>query len=119
MSPRAVDRESPDRLYTVTRGRAQVEDNVVDIVSLVVAESEPATGMQSEHVKILRMCRRPTAVVEISSELGLPVSVVKILVRDLLGTGLISMRTPSSSQAQAYIPDPEMLRQVLIGLQKL
>jgi len=119
MSPRAVDHESPDRLYTVTRGRAQAEDNVVDIVALVVAESEPAPGMQSEHVRILRMCRRPTAVVEIASELRLPVSVVKILVRDLLGAGSISLRTPPASQARADLPDPGILKQVLVGLEKL
>ena len=119
MSPRAVDRESPDRLYTVTRGRAQAEDNTVDIVALVVAESDPAPGMQSEHGTILRMCRRPAAVVEIASELRLPVSVVKILVRDLLSAGAISLRTPPPSQAQAGVPDPQVLRQVLVGLEKL
>ena len=119
MSPRAVDRENPDRLYTVTRGRAAADDSAIDIVALVVSESEPATGMQSEHVRILRMCRRPKAVVEISAELRLPVSVVKILVRDLLEDGLISVRTPPPSQEQADIPDPAILKQVLVGLQKL
>ena len=119
MSPRAVDRENPDRLYTVTRGRAQAEDNAVDIVALVVAESEPVPGMQSEHARILRMSRRPVAVAEIASELGLPVSVVKILVRDLLTAGAISLRGPAASQAQADLPDPGILKQVLVGLEKL
>ena len=76
-------------------------------------------GMQSEHVKILRMCRYPTAVVEISSDLGLPVSVVKILVCDLLDTGRITARHPSSAPRKTRLPDLETLKQVLVGLQKL
>ena len=119
MSPRAVDGESPDRLYTVTRGRTGAEDSGIDIVALVVAESDPSPGMQSEHAKILRMCRRPVAVVEVASELRLPVSVVKILVRDLLEGGLVAVRTPPPSQERADIPDPQILKQVLVGLQKL
>jgi Protein of unknown function (DUF742) len=63
MSPRAVDRENPDRLYTVTGGRSHVDD-AFDLVALVVTESDPGRGTQSEHVKILRMCSRPTAIVE-------------------------------------------------------
>ena len=38
-----------------------------DLVTLVVSESEPTAGMQSEHARILRMCRNPTAVVEIAA----------------------------------------------------
>lgn len=118
MSPRAVHHENPDRLYTVTGGRSRVGDDI-DLVALVVAESDPSRGTQSEHVKILRMCSRPTAVVEISSELGLPVSVVKILVCDLLDMGSVSVRQPSVPSAQAEVPDPELLRQVLVGLHRL
>jgi hypothetical protein len=119
MSRRAVDRENPDRLYTVTGGRSQVDNDAFDLVALVVAETDPSPGMQSEHAKILRMCRRPTALVEVSSELGLPVSVVKILVRDLLEAGSISVREPPSAGAGPEIPDPEILKQVLVGLQRL
>jgi hypothetical protein len=118
MSPRSIDRESPDRLYTVTGGRTFGGDDPFDLVSLIVSEREPAPGMQSEHVKILRGCRSPMAVVEISSELGLPVSVVKILLRDLLDTGSIAVRRPAAV-GRAPLSDHDMLKQVLVGLQKL
>lgn len=118
MSPRAVDRENPDRLYTVTGGRSSVGDAEFDLVTLVVAESEPAPGMQSEYAKILRMCRYPAALVEISSELELPVSVVKILLRDLAAAGCITVRRPPPP-AVAQVPDVMILKQVLSGLQKL
>jgi len=119
MTSRPVDREDPDRLYIVTGGRSRVDESSIDIVSLIVSECDPTPGMQSEHVKILRMCHSPTAVVEISSELGLPVSVVKILLCDLLDTGRITARHPSTAPARAQLPDPAILKQVLLGLEKL
>src|SRR4051794_7163118 len=119
MSPRPVAREDPDRLYTVTGGRSTAGENTMDVVTLIVAESDPTPGMQSEHVRILGMCRSPMAVVEISAELGLPVGVVKILLCDLLDTGRVTARHPSPTRARANLPDPEVLKQVLVGLEKL
>jgi hypothetical protein len=125
MNPRAVDREVPDRLYTVTRGRTLGEDDPFDLVSLIVSERDPVPGMQSEHAGILRICRDPTAVVELSSDLGLPVSVVKVLLLDLLDTGSITVRHPvpgatsPADPASMQLPDREVLKQVLLGLQKL
>jgi hypothetical protein len=125
MSPRAIDRETPDRFYTITHGRVPGDDHPLDIVSLIVAERDPAPGMQSEHVKILQMCRTPTALVEISAELQLPVSVVKVLLLDLLDTGGITARHPLPSLTAAngptglQLPDYDVLKQVLDGLQRL
>ncbi|MET9427317.1 MULTISPECIES: DUF742 domain-containing protein [unclassified Streptomyces] len=124
MSPGSHRDESPDRLYTLTGGRARSgPDSPFDLVTLVVAESEPVPGMQSEHAAILRMCRRPTAVVEVAAELALPVSIVRILLTDLLGTGRISARHPRTSAAASSssyaLPDPDILEQVLVGLRNL
>jgi len=119
MIRRPVDSGDPDRLYTVTNGRVSADEEAFDLVTLIVAESEPSPGMQSEHVRILRMCERPTAVVEIAAELGLPVSVVKILLCDLLDTGKITARHPRMSPRKAQLPDTEILKQVLVGLHNL
>ncbi len=119
MSRRRLDDESPDRLYTVTGGRGDASDIGLDLVSLVIAEFEPAAGMQSEHMRILELSRAPIAIVELSAELRLPVSVVKILVGDLLDTGRLSLRQPSLPTGKAQLPDMETLKQVLIGLQSL
>ncbi|GAA2430427.1 DUF742 domain-containing protein [Actinomadura vinacea] len=120
MNPRALDREDPDRLYTVTGGRSRVDDDGLDLVGLILAESDPGPGMQSEHVTILRLCRHePVAVVELSSHLGLPVSVVKILLLDLRDTGHITVRHPSSAAATTHVADMDTLKQVLVGLQSL
>ena len=97
MSYRALDDEDPDRLYTVTGGRSTVAEDSLDLVTLIVSECDPTPDMQSEHVRILQMCRRPMAVVEISSHLGMPVGVVKVLLCDLLDTNRITARNPSSA----------------------
>lgn len=126
MTRRSVDSENPDRLYTVTGGRSRTDDTRLDLVALIVAESESTAGMQSEHAKILRLCRTPTAVVELSADLELPVSVVRILLSDLLDAGKITARHPhtgaqrgTSADALPALPDSELLKQVLVGLKNL
>ncbi|MEO3887199.1 DUF742 domain-containing protein [Nonomuraea sp. B5E05] len=118
MRQRPVDDEAPDRLYMVTGGRTRADESTFDSVSLIVSECEPAPGMQSEHVKILRLTRRPMAVVELSAQLRLPVSVVKILLCDLLDTGRITVRHPSALRS-AGPPSPELLKEVLVALQNI
>jgi hypothetical protein len=108
--------DAPDRLYTLTGGRARSDPSTpFDVVTLVVAECDPVPGMQSEHTAILRMCERPTAVVEIAAELRLPVSITKVLLSDLLAEGRVSARHPR----KAAVPDPNVLEQVLVGLRNL
>ena len=121
MSRQSIDSENPDRLYTVTGGRSRADENALDLVTLIVSECDPAPGMQSEHVKILRLCRQPMAVVEISSYLELPLSVVKILLCDLLDTNRITARHPSSARVKeaATLPDTAFLKKVLVGLHNL
>ena len=120
MIRRPFDDETPDRLYAVTGGRSRAHETVFDLVTLIVSEGAPSPGMQSEHVRILRMCHQPMAVVELSAALGLPVSVVKILLCDLLDAGRISARHPSAGSGGTWrLPDAEFLKKVLVGLQKL
>lgn len=119
MTRRPVDVGEPDRLYTVTGGRSRTDDDTFDLVTLIVSECEPAPGMQSEHARILDMCRHPTAVVEISAELALPVTVVRIILGDLLATSRISARHPRAARPSAELPDTELLKEVLHGLRNL
>ncbi|MFF7556186.1 DUF742 domain-containing protein [Streptomyces olivaceus] len=119
MTRRPVDTGAPDRLYTVTGGRSRADDSF-DLVTLVVAECEPSPGIQSEHVRILELCRHPTAVVEIAAELALPITVIRILLGDLLATGTITARHPRLAQsAAASHPDTALLQEVLHGLRNL
>ncbi|WP_329121003.1 DUF742 domain-containing protein [Streptomyces sp. NBC_01465] len=118
--PRPGRDDSPDRLYTVTGGRSRSNAvDTFDLVTLIVGECDPVPGMQSEHVTILRLCARPTAVVEIAAHLQLPVSITRILLADLLDTGRISARHPRTARAADRLPDPDILEQVLVGLRNL
>jgi hypothetical protein len=114
-----VDTGDPDRLYTLTGGRCRADDDTFDLVTLIVSECEPTPGMQSEHVRILGLCRRPIAVVEIAAELGLPVTVVRILLGDLLATSRITARRPPVTRSAASQPDSVLLMEVLNGLRNL
>ncbi|MFD7710649.1 DUF742 domain-containing protein [Streptomyces sp. NPDC059785] len=118
MTRKPVDTGDPDRLYTVTGGRARADESF-DLVTLVVSECEPTAGMQSEHVKILELCRHPSALVEISAELRLPITVVRILLGDLHATGRISLRHPPAAESVAALPDTALLQEVLHGLRNL
>ena len=119
MTRRPVDTGDPDRLYTVTGGRSRADDGSLDLVTLIVSECSPSPGMQSEHVRILDMCRHPAAVVEISAELKLPVTVVRILLGDLLATGRITARHPRAPRSPACLADSTLLKEVLHGLRNL
>ncbi|MEV6107881.1 DUF742 domain-containing protein [Streptomyces sp. NPDC051940] len=110
--------EDPDRLYTLTGGRSRPSSDDFDLVTLVVSECEPAAGMQKEHVAILRMCRFPTAVVEIAAELKLPVSITKILLADLLVAGKVTARHPRSASTRSALPDSDTLERLLVGLRR-
>lgn len=121
MTRRPVDSGEPDRLYTVTGGRTVAPGAPFDLVTIVVGETAPERGMQSEHVRILHLCRHPVAVVELSARLDLPVGVVKILLGDLLAAGRISARHPRSADrgAEDRLPPPDTLKKVLRALQNL
>ncbi|GGU41743.1 DUF742 domain-containing protein [Streptomyces lavendofoliae] len=108
---------SPERLYVITGGRSgSLESAPLDLVTLIVARSAPAPGMQPEHAAIMRMCQAPLSVAEISAYLSLPVSVVTVLVGDLLTDGDVLARAPV---ARAELPDLALIEAVIDGLQKL
>ena len=52
MSREEIDRDDPDRLYTVTGGRSSADESSLDLVTLIVSECEPNSGMQSEHARM-------------------------------------------------------------------
>jgi hypothetical protein len=107
----------PERLYVITGGRgASGRRGDLDLVTLVVARAAARPEMQPEHASILRMCHYPLSMAEISAYLKLPFSVVAILVSDLLGDSSVEVR---AAVRTAGIPDPELLKAVMYGLQKL
>jgi hypothetical protein len=107
----------PERLYVITRGRSgSTTKAAIDLVTLIVSQSGPTSGMQPEHSAIVRLCQSPLSVAEISAYLHLPVSVVSVLVADLLADERVEAR---ALVPPAQLPDAALIEAVMHGLQKL
>jgi hypothetical protein len=107
------------RPYALTRGRTRPTGEALDLIALVTAvrgvEVNP-TGLDPEHLALLRMCRLPASVADLAADLDLPVGVVQILLADLRERSLIHVHHPT---LPARLPDPRILREVADGLRKL
>jgi hypothetical protein len=118
---RWLDREAGPvvRPYAVTRGRTLPSgEESFGLIDVVFATSElPPQQFRPgpEHRRILSLCRRPTSVVDLTSEVDLPVGVVRVLLGDLASAGML--RVLSSSKEPAS--DQRLLRMVLDGLESL
>ena len=118
---RWLDREAGPvvRPYAVTKGRTQPRGEqpfgLIDVV-FATGERPPAHFRPGpEHRRILNMCRRPTPIVDLTSEIDLPLGVVRVLLGDLTSEGMLRVL---STQKQP-VTDQRLLRMVLDGLESL
>ncbi|WP_019927830.1 DUF742 domain-containing protein [Nocardia sp. BMG111209] len=108
------------RSYAVTRGRTVGAGHELDILTLVVLVDQPPPRLrypEPEYADILRLCRVPQSVAEVSAHLKLPLAVSKILVGDLIGDGYLNFRAPL--QTDVGPNDVNLLRAVLDGIRRL
>ena len=107
------------RLYALTKGRTQPSGGALfGLIDVVVATGDRPSEhfrLGPEHRRILGICRRPMPIVDLTSEMDLPLGVVRVLLGDLTGEGLIKI---ISAQRQP-VPDQSLLRMVLNGLESL
>ncbi|MCK9894509.1 DUF742 domain-containing protein [Frankia sp. AgB32] len=107
----------PERLYVITGGRSASGRRAdLDLVTLVVTRAMARPEMQPEHAAILRMCDYPLSMAEITAYLRLPFSVVAVLVSDLLRDSFVEVRAAVRAGGTS---DPELLKAVMYGLQRL
>jgi hypothetical protein len=66
---------------------------------------------------VLQLAQRPATVVDIASDVDLPLGVVRILLGDLRELGLVMIQAPVPVKAQQV--DKDTLREVLHGLRGL
>jgi hypothetical protein len=118
---RWLDREAGPvvRPYAVTKGRTLPSGGAsFGLIDLVIATGErPSEHFRPgpEHRRILSLCRRPTPIVDLTSEIDLPLGVVRVLLGDLAGAGMVRvLSTPEQPTA-----DQRLLRMVLDGLESL
>jgi hypothetical protein len=107
------------RLYALTKGRTLPNGGAsFGLIDVVVATGQRPSEhfrLGPEHRRILSICRRPMPVVDLTSEIDLPLGVVRVLLGDLTGEGLIKI----ISAQQQPVPDQSLLRMVLNGLESL
>ena len=118
---RWLDREAGPvvRPYALTQGRTLPSGGAsFGLIDVVIATSErPPEHFRPgpEHRRILSLCRRPTPVVDLTSEIDLPLGVVRVLLGDLTSEGMLRVL---STQKQP-VTDQRLLRMVLDGLESL
>lgn len=108
------------RPYTMTGGRTRPTKAVpdLDMLTIVVAAGDTGghTSREPEQAAILRLCRSPVSVAEISAKLDIPITVVKVLLGDLVAEGDVRTRAPLPP---ADLPDANVLQAVLDGIRRL
>jgi len=118
---RWFDREAGPvvRPYALTMGRTLPAGGVsFGLIDVVIATSDRVPEHfrpGPEHRRILSLCRRPTPIVDLTSECDLPLAVVRVLLGDLTSEGMLRIL---STQKQP-VTDQRLLRMVLDGLESL
>jgi len=108
------------RPYALTQGRTRHSGEAFDLVATVTATGARVTdpgGLAPEHISVLQLARTPTTVVDLASDVDLPLGVVRILLADLREIGLVTIQAPVPMRARQV--DRNMLREVLHGLRGL
>ena len=107
------------RPYALTKGRTQPAGGVsFGLIDVVLATGEPPSARfrpGPEHRRILSRCRHPVSVVDLASEIDLPVGVVRVLLGDLAGEGMVQILATQKRPGA----DQRLLRMVLDGLESL
>lgn len=109
----------PVRPYVITGGRSRASRNVLEFESLVRtvqgAAVDPVSLNREQHT-ILALCRELLSIAEVAAHLGLPISVLKVLVADLWDLGAVQVLPPARPAERVPV---SLLEEVLVGLRQL
>jgi hypothetical protein len=108
------------RPYALTQGRTRHSGEAFDLVATVTAIPVRVAipgGLGPEHISVLQLARVPSTVVDIASDVDLPLGVVRILLGDLRELGLVIIQAPVPMRARQV--DRSTLMEVLHGLRGL
>jgi hypothetical protein len=104
----------------MTRGRtaptAGGSFGLIDTVTAVTgAVLPPGIHLDRQHRRILACCQHPTTVVDLASDVNLPVGVVRVLLGDLSEYGLLRVVTAPRGR----VTNQRLLKDVLDALHAL
>lgn len=103
------------RPFSMIRGRVRPSQLDMDPFLMIVTRpgiTDPQVP-DREYSRILELCRDPLSVAEVAAYSGLPMTVAKVIISDLLDNGYL---TPGST---AHERDPALLMLVREGLRRL
>jgi hypothetical protein len=107
------------RPYAMTRGRTAPADgpqlSMIDLVAATGQRPPDGFRLAPEHRQILSLCHAPVTIVDLASDINLPVGVVRVLLSDLTAHGLLQV-LPARHRPMT---DARLLRDVLDGLRAL
>jgi hypothetical protein len=106
------------RPYTLTGGRTRARRPLLHETLISAPNYDPAVerGLIAESRSIYRLCRDVRSIAEISADLAIPLGVIRVLVSDLAGDGLLRVHPTVQTGGET---DSELLGRVLRGLQKI
>ena len=107
------------RPYSWTRGRTRpAQDLAVETLVSTSDEGRDLTSVCSaEHAAIAQLCTEIRSVAEVAALLALPLGVARVLLADMIDTGLVYVhRNPLGADGMA---DLSLLERVLDGLHRL
>jgi hypothetical protein len=117
----APDEEEPAtvRAYAWTGGRTRSQRTleIETLVSTSARAEELLDTLRSEHQSVAALCRRSRSVAEVGALMCLPLGVVRVLLDDMAGLGLIDVHHNQVDNAAR--PDLPFLERVLRGLRNL
>lgn len=107
------------RPYARTRGRTRTEYDLAIETLVSTSEQGRAQTPQAtpEHRSICGLCTDARSVAEVSAHLRLPLGVVRVLIGDMAGLGLVQIH--ESGMVVGDRPSMEFLERVLSGLRRL
>jgi hypothetical protein len=107
------------RPYSWTRGRTRpVQDLAIETLVSTSDEGRDMTSICSaEHAAIAELCTEMRSVAEVAALLSLPLGVARVLLADMIDTGLVHVHRNPMGWGDA--PDLALLERVLDGLYRL
>jgi hypothetical protein len=104
------------RLYAMTggRGRTARTELTLDTMVVDVGVGFAPRRTDPEYIDIVRFCRIPQSVAEVSAQLRIPLAMTKVLVGDLIDDGRLAVRAPAEITDSA--PDLGLLRAIANSL---
>ncbi|MEU9168520.1 DUF742 domain-containing protein [Streptomyces sp. NPDC048420] len=104
------------RLYAVTNGVTHARHTLSLHAVLELGRRAPRPGLSEESVRLVELCRqRHRPLVELAGTLGLPVTLVGVLVSDLIDAGVLAVSLPERGSGNS---DLQLLHAVVAGLKR-